>query len=375
VQSPPQRIAVIKPCCIGDCVMALPAVDALATAFPNAELEVLVGAHSAPIFAGRPAVSATCVITDIPKARDVPALAGLLRRGSYDLVVLLDRSRWLRLAVAMSGARRVIRVRDPREGFQHEGDLYLTALAAAEIETPLNLPSLQIPNADRVAAADLLRRRCRLHEQGERSLALRETVARRDDSIRCAQDVHCDRPSAALNLPPFAVIHPGGAMNPGVLMLQKRWPADRHIELARALRERGLDVLLSGGPDEVELAARIAREAELHEDSNLAGQLTLLQVAALVEQADLYVGADTGVSHLAAATGTPSVVIFGPTNPLRYGPRGPRVEIVAPVESYQIANVDLRHGPGVARSVATTRVTVVEVLAACERLLQRRDAS
>ena len=312
-------------------MLALPAVDALAEAFPDAELDVLVGRHSAPVFEGRPTVTAVVEIPDIPKARDVSPIAGLLRRGRYDLLVLLDRSRLLRLAVALSGARRVVRVRDPQSGFLHEGDLYLAALAELNIEARSTLPVLNGRAVDRV-------RPC--HVSGS-----------------------------------FVVVHPGGAMNPGALMLQKRWPADRYIELVTALRERGLEVLLTGGPDERELAAKIARKAGLQIAANLAGQLSLPQVAALIGRAQLYIGADTGVSHLAAATGTPSVVIFGPTNPLRYGPRGAQVEIVAPAASYQLADVDLRRAPGVVRSVATTQVSLDDVLAACERLLQPSGAS
>lgn len=176
-------------------------------------------------------------------------------------------------------------------------------------------------------------------------------------------------------MPHFAVIHPGGAVNPGALMLQKRWPAERFVGLAVALRERGLAVLLTGGPDEIELAEDIAARAGLPAAANLAGRLSLLQTAALIEQAALYVGADTGVSHLAAAAGTPAVVIFGPTNPLRYGPRGPQVAIVAPAESYEIADVDLRRAPDVARAVATMQVSLGEVLDACDTLLTASGAA
>jgi heptosyltransferase-2/heptosyltransferase-3 len=170
-------------------------------------------------------------------------------------------------------------------------------------------------------------------------------------------------------MPAFAVLHPGGAVNPGALRLQKRWPAARFTGLAEALRARGLAVLLTGGPDEAEVAGGIAEEAGLPPAANIAGQLSLLQTAALIERGALYVGPDTGVSHLAAAAGTPSVVIFGPTNPLRYGPRGPRVSIVAPAASYEIADVDLRRAPEAARAVATAQVSLDAVLAACDALL------
>jgi ADP-heptose:LPS heptosyltransferase len=79
-------------------------------------------------------------------------------------------------------------------------------------------------------------------------------------------------------------------------------------------------VFLTGGPAEVPLAKHVARRAGLPESAVLAGRTNLGQLAAAVAAAARVVCGDTGVAHLATALGTPSVVLFGPTSPARWGP-------------------------------------------------------
>lgn len=110
------------------------------------------------------------------------------------------------------------------------------------------------------------------------------------------------------------VVHPGAAAP------SRRWPAERFAAVARAERERGRPVLLTGSPDEGGLARRVARLAGLGPGSVRAGRTDLVELGRLVVAADRVVSGDTGVAHLATAVGTPSVVLFGPTSPDRWGP-------------------------------------------------------
>ena len=103
--------------------------------------------------------------------------------------------------------------------------------------------------------------------------------------------------------------------------------------------------------------------------TSLASRLDLKGTTAVIERATLYVGTDTGVSHLAAATGTPSVVIFGPTNPERYAPRGRAVEILAPEASRRLPDIDLRKSQRSSHRPRTTEITVEVVTHAIDRLL------
>lgn len=110
------------------------------------------------------------------------------------------------------------------------------------------------------------------------------------------------------------VVHPGAAST------ARRWPADRWAAVARAERERGRDVVVTGAASEVELAHRVAAGAGLHDDAVLAGRTGLGDLVDVVAGAGRVVCGDTGVAHLATATATPSVVLFGPVPPAEWGP-------------------------------------------------------
>lgn len=108
------------------------------------------------------------------------------------------------------------------------------------------------------------------------------------------------------------LIHPGAA-SPA-----RRWPAERWAEVAKSELRAGRRVAVSAGPSELELALRVARLAGLGDEVVVAGNL--LCMAAAVAGACVVVSGDTGVAHLATALGTPSVVLFGPVPPSRWGP-------------------------------------------------------
>jgi ADP-heptose:LPS heptosyltransferase len=116
------------------------------------------------------------------------------------------------------------------------------------------------------------------------------------------------------SVPGAVVVHPGAAYP------ARRWPPDRFAAVAAALRDAGHRVVLTGGPAERELAAGIAAAAGLPPGAVLAGRTGPLDLAALVADARLVVCGDTGVGHLATAYRTPSVLLFGPTSPARWGP-------------------------------------------------------
>ena len=109
-------------------------------------------------------------------------------------------------------------------------------------------------------------------------------------------------------------------LHPGAAYEARRWPVERWIALIAALRRDGHRVALTGTADEFRLCRVIARNAGLDGDDVLAGRTTLDDLAALVAGARALICGDTGVAHLATALGTPSVVLFGPMSPARWGP-------------------------------------------------------
>ncbi|WP_435741279.1 glycosyltransferase family 9 protein [Nocardioides sp. SYSU DS0663] len=110
------------------------------------------------------------------------------------------------------------------------------------------------------------------------------------------------------------VVHAGAAYP------SRRWPADRFAAVARALAGDGHDVVLTGTADEQPLAEEVRRRAGLPAGAVLAGRTDLAELAALVADARLVVSGDTGTAHLASAYRRPSVLLFGPTPPHRWGP-------------------------------------------------------
>ena len=133
-------------------------------------------------------------------------------------------------------------------------------------------------------------------------------------------DLALPRPPAAGMPVGVAVVHPG-AKHP-----RRRWPEHRFAAVARELVRRGYRVVVTGSPEEAPLARRVACLAELPHTAVLAGNTDVGELAAVIAHARLLVCGDTGAGHLATAFGTPSVLLFGPMPPWRWGPPPDRRE-------------------------------------------------
>jgi ADP-heptose:LPS heptosyltransferase len=113
---------------------------------------------------------------------------------------------------------------------------------------------------------------------------------------------------------PIVAVHPGS----GAAL--KNWTAERWVEVVGTLRrDRGARVYVTGGPGERELVESIA-DRLIPRPPNVVGETSLGQLAALFAQSDLVLGCDSGPLHLAAAVGTPTVRLYGPTDTREFGP-------------------------------------------------------
>lgn len=119
---------------------------------------------------------------------------------------------------------------------------------------------------------------------------------------------------------PVAVIHPGSGA------AVKSWPPERLDEVAEALRRRGLRILWSIGP--ADGAMRAAIEGVARGGDTVSQDASPAELAGVLSAARVYVGMDSGVSHLAAAVGCPSVILFGPTSRVVWRPPGRHVRLV-----------------------------------------------
>ncbi|MFC3076489.1 glycosyltransferase family 9 protein [Phenylobacterium terrae] len=164
------------------------------------------------------------------------------------------------------------------------------------------------------------------------------TLERQADQLKHA-GIWPEAPTEPMSAPPpdlswivdkVSMPRPGpGQVRPTVLLIpggsahrpEKRWPAERYGELARALYDRGYDIVIVGGPQEGELAHKIQRI--LPQARDLTGRTDFARVAALGARAAVVIGNDTGPLHLAAAAGAPTIVLFSKaSDPALSAPRG-----------------------------------------------------
>jgi ADP-heptose:LPS heptosyltransferase len=160
------------------------------------------------------------------------------------------------------------------------------------------------------------------------------------------------------------VVRGSGAtvLHPGASSPARRWPLERFAVVARAERERGREVQITGTGGEVELAYGLADAAGLPHDAVLAGRTELVELAHTIARAGRVVCGDTGVAHLAFALSTPSVVLFGPTSPAHWGPRSND-------GIHRVLWADRRGDPhGEATDPGLLRIQPEEVIAALEEL-------
>lgn len=352
----PRRVILLKPCCLGDVLLATPLAAAIVHAWPGCQLDWAVDHHSLPALAENPHVTHRLDATGCTRGNWQPGgllrLTRAIRRGRYDVALVPERSRvmallpWLagvpvRIGLDSGGRGRLHTVRVPVPPLRHEAELYLDLARAAGID----------PGPPR-----LVFRPSRADEQ-----VARRMLAELLDSSAAAELAHGTAPSAGALPPvgPLVAAHLGGGVNPGQSLPEKRWPPERWAALlGRLAAERGARLVLLGAAADRPYVDAV-RSGLAAPVLDLAGRLSLGEAGAVLELADLYLGHDTGMSHLATAVGVPAVVVFGPTDPRRYGPLPGTGRAVAPPTG---AVQDLADAHG---SMAIRAVTVDAVWAAC----------
>lgn len=296
------RILLIRPCCIGDVVLATGALVALRKCFPDAHITWAVSDWSAQVIAQHPALDATLMTgrRDLPVRHPVDFVKFVreMRRGAFDLAVSLVRSRVMTLAVQLSGIPQHVGINSGGRGAgytipvpvdptarQHEAQIYLDVVAGLGCDVDRVQPEMPV------------------------SAEARASVQRRLSALSIHE--------------PYMVINPTGGSNPGMTMHQKRWPPAHFGQVITALQAAyGWEPVLLGGPQD----GPILDAVQQHLDQPcpaFAGDLSFAEIGALAAGATLYLGNDTGLTHLAAASGARTAMILGPSDPERYGPVGP----------------------------------------------------
>lgn len=296
------RIVLIRPCCIGDVVLATATLTALRRAYPDAHITWAVGNWSQQAIVNHPHLNA--VLDTGSAALPVKSVMGfinmvaLLRMGRFDMAVSLVRSPLMSAAVMLSGIKTRVGLDSNGRGFgytvrvpvdaaqpRHEAEIYLDAVRALGHDTSGCYANVPVMDEARIGVTDLL-----------------------------------DRSGVD---GPYIVMHPGGGNNPGMVMDSKRWPtayvATLADQLAHAYQAR---IVLVGGPDDSQLVNDVRAQMQ-HTPATFIGALTFGQIAALAAGSLAYIGNDTGLTHLAAAAGAKTIMILGPSDPARYAPFTP----------------------------------------------------
>lgn len=161
-------------------------------------------------------------------------------------------------------------------------------------------------------------------------------------------------------------------LHPASRWLFKCWPADKFAALCDALACQGWPLVLTSAPDarEMALSAQILAQRAVTSTStlDLSGQLSLKELAALTARARLFIGVDSAPMHIAAAQGTPTVAVFGPSGDKEWGPWNVAHRIVASQNHpCRPCGKDGCEGSKVSRCL--TELSVEQVLAACEAVL------
>jgi lipopolysaccharide heptosyltransferase III len=280
---PKPRILVIAMRRLGDVLLTTPLVRSLRLGLPDARLDMLVFRGTEGMLAGNPDIDAVLTVSTRPAAAETRALARSLWR-RYDLAVSTQTGDRPTFLAFIAGRRRAGLAPAHGGGAWWKRRILHHCVTAS-------------PDSHRVVELLELARALGVPSKPELVLptgAFAEAVV----------------PQA-----PYAVLH----ANP--LYRFRRWTDEGWRALARALAERGLAVVATGGPDPAE---RSYLDGLWHPADppveRLDGKLDWPQLAALIGGAAVYVGPDTSMTHLAAGTGCPTVALYGPASPHVIGP-------------------------------------------------------
>jgi lipopolysaccharide heptosyltransferase II len=282
---------------IGDCLLTTPMLRSLKRRFPRAHMAVAVPASNQDLLVTNPHVDEIMIRPQVSSWGGKFGFACQIRDRGYDLIISLQEKSlfysWATyfttvgmprkpITVALDHARTrrfyQYNVRPMRED-QHEVYKYL------DVASLLGCPRERNP-----------------------VLELEPTASSRERVERLLSSQGFDSDAR------FIGINPGGTKP------DKRWPVERFAEVADRLREEmGLPVIIFGGPCDRPLAEGIVAGMN-HQPLVVAGQTSLGDTAALMERCQLLVTGDTGPMHMAVALAVPVVAMFGPTNPVKFGP-------------------------------------------------------
>ncbi|MCX7918465.1 MAG: lipopolysaccharide heptosyltransferase II [bacterium] len=323
------RILIVKMSSIGDVIHALPAVKTLRNHFPDAELDWVVEAKAADILVGNPLIT-NLILFDREKIvryfksghwiqgwREIQTLKQKLQERNYTLSIDLQGLARSAFIVILAKAKRKLGCYGMREL-----SYLVSRPPKARVQTDVSpnhsydmTPKINarstISNPETLHAVDRLLEVMKSIDSQivpviEFPIALTEAEFNFADEFLNHHKVNLAIPIIGINL---------GASNP-----LKRWQKEKFAELIdRLSTELQYQVILFGGEADTGIAHDVIRLTQ-SPPINAVGKTTLRQLTALIKRCIVFVSADTGPLHIAAAVGIPVVALFGPSDPNKTGP-------------------------------------------------------
>src|SRR5215218_11395719 len=289
---------------LGDLLCTVPALRALRAAKPGAHITLVGFAETAAIVERLGGY--VDELLPLPGWPDIPERP--VRRPAQETFVAEARSRRFDLAIQMYGAKPAANALLDAIGARRSGGFSMPG------DRPRD-PAGFLPYPHHLHEIDRHLELLRLLgvDSTDRTLEFRITRADEREAARTGLDGR-----------PFALLH-HGATSPS-----RRWPLERWARVGDALTDRGLAVAITGVPGEEPLVERV-RDLMRAPSVDLCGRTSLGGFAALMRDATLLVGNDSGPAHLAAAVGTRSVVVFLSGDPVRWAHGGPHRAVRADV--------------------------------------------
>ena len=270
-----QKILFIGLSCVGDAVMTTPVLRALHEAYPDAGIDIVADSKSSDIFEYC-AYRGKVIYKDKKRfLRGAPALLSELRKTNYELIVDLRTDG---LTMLMRGKKKLTKRKGESYG-PHAIEGFMGVIKSVHGDNDIPATTIWITQQQRLAAEETLR-----------SLGAARVLA----------------------------MAPGcGGKNP-----KKFWQLNKYAQLANNLSDNFDGVLLLGSKQDSVLTREIAKQVKLPL-LDLAGKTDLLEAAALLEKATVFVGSDSGLGHVAGAMGTSTLSFFSVDKPARCLPWGP----------------------------------------------------
>ena len=309
------RALVIKLRHHGDVLLASPVLGALKSHAPRIEIDALVYDETAQMLEGHPALAqlhtvgrkwrALGVLDQIKNER---SLFRRLRGRRYDLLVhLTDHARGAWLSRLLRVRHSVAPAVSERGGWWRRSFSHLYPQVANRHRVEVNLDAL-------------------------RRIGVQPTLGER--KVHFVPGREAEQRIEALGLPTgFVHVHPASRWT------FKCWPPERNAQLIDRLAAEGRAVVVTAAPDETAFVAEIL-ERTTSKPINLAGQLSLKDLGALTARARLFIGVDSMPMHLAAAMGTPTVALFGPSRENEWGPWNVEQRVVSTTHSCRPCGID-----------------------------------